>query len=357
MHREPAVARLLRHPLWAPFNQPEPWNRLASLVNPLWSLTEPRARVLRIVDEAPGVKSLWLKPNARFGAFQPGQHVLLELDIDGARHARCFSMSHAPRGDGLLRLTIKRKDGGPVSNAAHALKVGDIVRLGQAQGAFAPHSVGSRLLLVGAGSGITPMMSILHGLAEAGSTGDVVLLQCSRSSADLMFAEELQQLAARSPQLHVHAHATATDGRLDAATIARMVPDWNERETMLCGPDGFMQVVESMYAIAGLSDRLQTESFGRRAAPVDPDASAHAVLFGNTEQAFTVLSGQTLLDGAEAAGLAPKFGCRRGICRTCQCRKRSGSVKNLLTGQVSGAGDELIQLCISTPQSALELAL
>ena len=72
---------------------------------------------------------------------------------------------------------------------------------------------------------------------------------------------------------------------------------------------------------------------------------------------FDVASGQSLLDGAEAAGLQPRFGCRRGICRTCQCRKLSGSVLNVLTGLPSGAGEEWIQLCISTPQSAVDLAL
>jgi ferredoxin-NADP reductase len=355
-HRSNA-RRFWRHPLLAPFNQPEAWNRLAASVNPMWSLTEPRARVVRVVDEAPGVKSLWLKPNARFGEFRPGQHVLLDLVIDGARHARCFSLSSAPRSDGLLRLTIKRKDNGPVSNAAHVLHAGIVVRLSKAQGGFAPRADGGKLLLLGAGSGVTPMMSVLQGIANDGSPRDVVLLQCGSSHADMLFADELRDLSLRMPQLRVHLHATDVHGRPDAETIARLVPDWTERETMLCGPDGFMRVVETMYAGAGLGARLQSESFGRRAAPIDPGASTHAVAYGNTEQMFTVLAGQSLLEGAESAGLATRFGCRRGICRTCQCVKRSGTVTNMLTGQVSGPGEELIQLCISTPQSAVELAL
>ena len=343
--------------MWAPFNQPEAWNRLASVMSPMWSLNEPRARVVRVVDEAPDVKSVWLKPNARFGDFRPGQHVLLELEIDGARHARCFSLSSSPRNDGLLRLTIKRKDDGQVSSAAHALQPGQVVRLSKAQGCFAPRDVAGKLLFVSAGSGITPMMSLLQGLADEGSTRDVVLLQCGCSVADMIFADALQQLSMRMPQLRVCLHVTEAEGRLDAKKIAQLVPDWSDRETLLCGPDGFMRVVESMYADAGLREQLQSESFGLRAAPVDPDASAHAVVYGNIEQMFTVLAGQSLLDGAEAAGLAPRFGCRRGICMTCQCRKRSGTVTNMLTGQVSGPGEELIQLCISTPQSVVELAL
>ncbi len=346
-----------RQPLWAPLNDAEAWNRLVRIVNPAWSFTEPRARVVRVVDEAPGVRSLWLKPNGRFGHFSPGQHVLLELEIDGVRQARCFSLSHAPRADRLLRLTIKRKDDGPVSRAAHALARGQVVRLGRAQGQFAPRDPAAPLLLLAAGSGITPMLSLLHGMVAAGADRDVVLLHGIRAEADAIGTLELQQLAARWPRLRVHVRASASQGRLDPAAIAGLVPDWRGRETLLCGPDGFMRQVEAMYAAAGCSALLQSESFGRRAAPIVPGAAAHAVSHGSPEQVFTALAGQSLLEAAEAAGLRPRYGCRRGICRTCTCRKRSGTVTNLLTGLASGPGEELIQLCVSSPQSALELAL
>jgi hypothetical protein len=144
---------------------------------------------------------------------------------------------------------------------------------------------------------------------------------------------------------------------LDERRLTTYVPDWAERETLLCGPDGFMRTIEAAYAHAGRSDQVQSESFGRRAAAIAPSAIQHTVSCGANDQSFTAQAGQSLLDAAEAAGLQPRFGCRRGICRTCQCRKQSGTVLNLLTGQTSGPGEELIQLCISTPQSAIELAL
>jgi ferredoxin-NADP reductase len=351
-----ALGRLWRHPLWAPLNSVEAWDRLASAVDPVWSLAEPRARVVRVVDEAPGVKSLWLKPNGRFRGFRPGQHLLLELDINGARHARCFSLSHAPRADGLLRLTIKAKPDGPVSQAAHALRRGDVVRLSHAQGDFAPREAG-KLLMLSAGSGITPMLSLLHGLAAGGAERDVVLLHGARSECDFIGVGELRELAANWPRLQVHLHASQVQGRLDAQALARIVPDWQEREALLCGPDDYMRMVEGLFAEAGLQDRLQSEGFGRRAAPIAPDAAEHAVSCGNESQVFTVRAGQSLLEAAEAAGLQPRFGCRRGICRSCQCLKRSGTVMNLASGQRSGPGEELIQLCISTAHSAIELSL
>ena len=352
--RNSTVRRVLRSPLLAPLNQVEAWSRLASAVNPAWSLVESRARVVRVVDEAPGVRSLWLRPNGRFGGFRPGQHALLELDVNGARHGRCFSFSSAPGPDGLVRITIKRKENGVVSAAAHALRPGQVVRLGRAQGDFAPRTPDQPLLLLAAGSGMTPMMSLLTAMANDGSKRDVVLVQSASTPGDLLFAWQLDDVAARLPGLRRHAHVSRDAGRLDAAAIGAMVPDWASRETLLCGPDGFMAMVEAMHAGAGVAGRLVSESFGRRAAPVLPGAASHAVQFAGA--AFDVASGQSLLDGAEAAGLQPRFGCRRGICRTCQCRKLSGTVLNQLTGQVSAPGEELIQLCITTPQSALELA-
>jgi len=351
------VRRFLAHPLWAPLNQAEAWSRLASRLDPAWSLTEVRARVLRVVDEAPEVRSVWLRPNRRFTGFRPGQHLLLELEVNGARHARCFSLSAAPRADRLLRLTIKRKPDGPVSAAAHALRPGQVVRLGQAQGDFHPRQADGGLLLVGAGSGITPMVSLLHGLADAGSTRDIVLLQAARDAQALVLSEEIAMLQSRLPSLRWIPHLSAERGRLDVPAFESLVADWRAREALVCGPDGLMATIESLYEREGLAGQLQIESFGRRAAPVDPAAASHAVACTDSDGEFIARAGQTLLDAAEAAGFTPRFGCRRGICRTCQCTKRSGTVLNQLTGQVSGPGEELIQLCISTPHSAVELAL
>lgn len=352
-----ARRRWWQHPLLAPLNDAQAWDRLLAQVDPVWSLVEARARVVETVDEAPGVRSLWLKPNRCFRGFTPGQHVLLELQINGSKHRRAFSLSAAPRADGLLRLTIKRKPQGPVSTGAHALKAGDVVGLSQASGQFGPASTSAPLLLLCAGSGITPMMSWLLSLADSGSTRPITLLHSVRTVADLLFVEALRGCTARLPKLTVLTHISAQEGRLDASSLAERVPNYGQCDTLLCGPDGFMQMVEALYASAGRSQALISESFGRRAATIDPAACSHAVHAEESEHSFTVLSGQSLLDGAEAAGLSPRFGCRRGICRTCQCTKRSGTVRNLLTGQLSAPGEELIQLCISTPQSAIELAL
>ncbi len=354
---KPSLRQWLRHPAWAPLNDPAAWQRLTTAINPLWTLGEVRARVIRNVIETQDTRSLWLKPNRHFRGFRPGQHLMLELEIAGVRHARCFSLSAAPRPDGLLRLTIKAREGGRVSMAAHQLEPGQIVRISQASGEFAAKSSPARLLLISAGSGITPMLAILDGLAAVSAHTDVHLVHGARTPSDWIGADELKLRAAQLPGLKIHFHGSDVLGRWRPQDLSTLVPDWSERDALLCGPDAFMQAVETHYATAGLSERLLSESFGRRAAPLDPSASRHAVTHGKPEQMFTANSGQSLLEAAEAAGLQPRFGCRRGICMSCQCRKHSGTVKNLLTGQLSSPGEELIQLCISTPQSAVELAL
>ncbi|HET9033248.1 MAG TPA: 2Fe-2S iron-sulfur cluster-binding protein, partial [Dokdonella sp.] len=326
-------------------------------VLPVWSLSAPRARVVRVVDEGPGVRSLWLRPNRRFKGFVPGQHLMLDLEIDGARHGRCFSLSAAPRSDGLLRLTIREQAGGRVSGAAHALARGQVVRISQSQGRFAPKSETQPLLLISAGSGVTPMMSLAQGMANGGSSRDVILLHSGRGADDTVFAAELIALAESWPSLRLKLHDSRQHGRLDSPAINAAVPDWKEREALLCGPSNFMQMVKDHYADAGSSDQLQCESFGQRVTPIDPLAASHSVTVEKPEHLFTAKAGQSLLEAAENAGLSPRYGCRRGICRSCQCRKTSGSVRNLLTGELSGPGDELIQLCISTPQSAVQLVL
>lgn len=348
-----ALTRIWRHPLLAPLNDAYAWERIGSLLRSEFSLTGVRARVVAVETHQADLKSIWLRPNRHFRGFSPGQHVALEVTVNGAQQTRCFSFSREPRADGLLRLTIKRQPSGFVSAAAHQLKVGQVVGLSQAQGQFAPPPGSEPLLLISAGSGVTPMLAILQALTAAASHRPVAVIHCGNGASGIACAEELLALAQRWSNLQLHLHDSAKSGRLDAEQIASYVPDWAQRHAMVCGPEGFMAMVREHYAER--PQQLQQEHFGYAAAPVDADAPLHTVRYSQPEQVFTAAAGQSLLAAAQAAGLQPRYGCGKGICRSCQCRKRSGSVRNLLTGAVSGSGEELIQLCISTPLSALQL--
>jgi ferredoxin-NADP reductase len=325
------------------------------------SLGEIRARVEAVVDETHDVKTFMLRPNARWRGHRAGQHTLVEVEIEGVRVRRPYSLSSAP-GDAHLAVTVKRAPGGRVSGWLHDhVRPGHVLGLGAATGDFVlPEPAPPKLLLLAAGSGVTPLAAILRDLARRGAIRDVVLLHHARSARDVIFARELDALAARHRRLRLHtclADAASGPGRFDEAQLRALVPDFAERETFLCGPVGLMARVERLWREAGASGRLHQERF---ALPASPRARSRAepvtVTLARSGRTFTARSG-TLLEELERAGERPASGCRMGVCQTCKCRKRSGTVENLLTGAVSSAPDEDIQPCISIARSDLELGL
>jgi ferredoxin len=186
---------------------------------------------------------------------------------------------------------------------------------------------------------------------------DVTLLQVCRSADDAIFGRELREIAMQWPSLKLLTHYTQDGGRPTAATIEALVPDFEQHHAMLCGPAGFIAMVQQLWRQHGALDRLQIEYFGA-AATVRQDGPVEALRIDCTksERSFDS-SGQVLLQEAEHAGLRPKHGCRIGICRSCQCRKLSGTTANLLTGEIDSTPNQLIQLCITSARSDLQLDL
>jgi ferredoxin len=158
----------------------------------------------------------------------------------------------------------------------------------------------------------------------------------------------------------------AADGQgvFDEARLAALVPDLRDRLTFLCGPAGLMARVERLFADAHLGHRLVSERFvvpglAPRTSEAN-DAAANQIVkvkLAVAGRAFAASSTGTLLEQLERHGEQPAYGCRIGICHTCKCRKVSGSVQNLITGELSSTPEEDIQLCISVPRSDLELSL
>ncbi len=355
------LRRMLRSEQLRPFNDPQGLDALLGAVNPTWSVRQIRARVVAVIAETADTRTFVLRPNRHWRGFRAGQHVAVEVEIDGVRHHRCYSLSSAPQRTGLISLTVKRQPASRVASWLHEHgKPGLVLALSAAAGQFGlPESTPARLLLISAGSGITPVMSVLRALHQRGYTGHIVFLHTCRTEQDLIFGAELNALAREWPSLSLRIHHSAVAGRLDATELARRVPDALERTTLLCGPSPFMEWVRALYAAGDASARLHCEDFRGRVLPRtrnagDPPLEIRCV---QTERSFTAAGAQALLVEAEAAGLTPRHGCRMGICRTCQCRKRSGSVENLLTGQICSEPDQLIQLCISAARSDLELVL
>jgi stearoyl-CoA 9-desaturase NADPH oxidoreductase len=331
-----------------------------------WASGELRARVVAVVDEARDVKSFILRPGRRWRGHRAGQYTMVSVEVDGVRLGRCYSLSSAP-GDPLLRITVKRSPEGRVSSWLHEhLQRGAVVRLTAAAGEFVlPDVVPPKLLFVCGGSGVTPAMSILRDLDARRAVGDVVLVHYVRSPKDAIFRGELVELAARNRGLRLvfgFDDGAKGQGAFSEAGLGAAVPDFAERVTYLCGPAGLMARVERMWDEAGARERLRLERFAAPALKVVPrDAGGEArtleVQLSRSGRRRSIGDEGTLLEALERAGERPTHGCSMGICKTCTCTKRAGTVRNLVTGAVSSQPDEEIQLCITAPLSDLELGL
>jgi stearoyl-CoA 9-desaturase NADPH oxidoreductase len=328
-------------------------------LHPMLSLTEVRARLVKVINETNSAKTFVLQPNALWQGAVAGQFVSVQVEIAGRRVSRMYSLSSRP-GARHLTITVQSQPGGVVSNHLHEkLRVGDVLTISQAMGEFVlPAELPSKILLLSAGSGITPVMSMLRHLEARGFAGDVVFVHACRSPTHQIFAAALAKLRADNPAVRIVQHFTATAGRLSPSLLGQAVPDLAERSTWMCGPSAWMDDMHRYWLACGFPQRLLSERFA--AAPVLPAQALGepvSVTFQASGKQFTTQGSAALLMQAEQHGLSPKHGCRIGICRSCQCIKTSGTVQNLQTGELCNAPNTPIRLCISAARSDVTLAL
>ena len=328
-------------------------------LHPMLSLTEVRARVVRVVQETASTKTFVLQPNVLWQGALAGQFVSVQVEIAGRRESRMYSISSRP-GARRLAITVQRQPGGQVSGHLHDhVGAGDVLTISQAMGEFVlPAELPEKILLLSAGSGITPVMAMLRDLNARGYAGDVVFMHVCRSPQDQIFAAALASLQASFPQLRVVQHATAAAGRFSPTALHTAVPDLAARSTWMCGPAAWMNDMHQYWLAAGIAQPLYSERFAAAPAlPTELAGTPVTVSFQASGQQFTTRGNAALLMQAEGNGLSPKHGCRIGICRSCQCTKTSGTVQNLQTGEISSKPNELIRLCISAARSDVTLDL
>jgi ferredoxin-NADP reductase len=237
------------------------------LVNPLWSTRELRGRIESITHETRDAATVLIKPGYRWGGHQPGQYLRIGLDIEGVRHWRAYSLTSDPqREDGLISITVKNVDEGKVSPyLVRRGRPGTIVSLGGVEGEFVlPDRLPDKLLFISAGSGITPIMSMLRHLDQSGELGDAVLLHSARHADEVIFGDELRDLARRHDRFVLHEQLTADQGRMGPADLDRLCPDWQERETFISGPNEMLDDFSTHYEQAGAIERRRGGGRGRR---------------------------------------------------------------------------------------------
>lgn len=333
-------------------------DRYLEMVDPMLAATEVRARVVDVHRETEGehpVATLTLQPTSTWRGHRAGQYVQVGVETPadpGRRHTRCFSISSAESGPGeRFTLTIRAQEDGRISRfLVTEAEPGLIVHLSQAAGDFTLHEspatpTNNRLLFITGGSGITPAMAMVRTLLRDGYDGranrKVVFVHYARSEADQIFAEELARIAAEDNHVDVHLHYG--EDRFSAIQLARIVPQFRDTDTWVCGPPGLTELVRTAY---DGSPRLRQEHFHAPTAPSDT-AEGQITFAGSGVTAEN--DGRSLLEQAESAGLSPEFGCRRGICLSCTSTKTQGTVRDVLTGQESALPDEDVRLCVSAP--------
>jgi ferredoxin-NADP reductase len=331
------------------------------LVNPLWSTRELRGRIERIERETPEAVTVTIKPGWEWPGHRPGQYLRLGIEVDGIHHWRAYSLTSDPRReDGCISITPKLVEGGKVSPFLFGgVRPGAIVRLGGVEGTFVlPDPLPRRLLFISAGSGITPIMSMLRFLTGERALRDVVHVHSARSAERVIFGEQLRELDARHAGYRLCERRTGEQGRMTAEHLDELCADWRERETFLCGPAGLLEAIGERFERDGDRSRLHMEHFQPDARVGDGERGAGGAINFSKSRIETFSDGdQPILLAGENAGAQLAFGCRMGICHTCVGKLCSGQVRDLRTGRVHGQPGEMVQTCINAPEGAVEIAL
>ncbi|MBC7631392.1 ferredoxin reductase [Aeromicrobium sp.] len=329
-----------------------------ALINPLWSQRELRGRVEKVVRETERAATLVIRPGWGWSFdHAPGQYIGIGVEIDGRFHWRSYSLSSVPLVEGkTVSITVKAMPEGFLSDhLVNGLEPGTIVRLASPQGDFVlPDPPPAQMLFLVGGSGITPVMSILRTLDRRGTMPDVVLAYSAVHEDDMMFLDELRDLAAKHDGLRFYERFTDADGILTTDQLDDVCPDWRSRETWACGPTPMLDAFAQHYESEGKLDQLHVERF---VLDLAGGGEGGTVTFGVGGPTVEVDGATTLLEAGEKAGVNMLFGCRMGICHTCDIPLASGKVRDLRSGNEHGEPNEYIQTCISVAAGDCTLSL
>jgi glycine betaine catabolism B len=345
----------------------------------VWSEGVTKLKVVGIIEETHDAKTFCLAGEMPLlFSYRPGQFITFILNINGQEVKRSYSMSSSPSRPHLLEVTIKRVPGGLVSNwFCDQVKLGDSLTVKGPSGKFTCFNYPSRkMLLIGAGSGITPVVSMSRWIADTASDVDVKLLASFKSPSDIIFRKEFELWAARNRNFQVAITLTSnwhgTDfwtgftGRISEHMLNVFVPDLHDRHVFMCGPEPFSDGVKKLLRDTGFNlANLHTESFGSgRSAQGSKGGGKTLELKGTLHKITFTKSGVTvdcdehvsLLELAEANGIEIEYSCRIGSCGACEVKCKGDtkiSEECEIDAKTKAAG--FIYACCSQALGDLEL--
>jgi len=355
----PALRRKALHAVRSLFSPLLPDDYL-ELINPLWSTRELRGRIERIDQETPEAATVLIRPGFEWTGHLPGQYLRIGVVVDGVHHWRAYSLTSEPgRQDGCISITPKLVDTGKVSPYfVRQARPGDVVRLGGVEGTFVlPDPPPAKILFVSAGSGITPIMSMLRSLHHGEACVDVVHVHSSRDREGVIFANLLNEIERAEEGYDLRLRITGEQGRVAPADLDLLCPDWRERHAYLSGPAAMLEAMCERWERDGNPDLLHLERFQPLIGGELGEGEGGHVRFVKSGVEASCDSGTPILVGGEEAGATLPFGCRMGICHTCVGKLCKGEVRDLRTGEVHGSEGEMIRTCVNAPEGPIEIAL
>lgn len=294
--------------------------------------------------------------------YEAGQYLTLLAAINGEELRRAYSLSSCPKSDEHLKVSVKEVENGKMSRyLCSDLKVGDQLQVMQPQGTFTDNNKKSKLVLFAAGSGITPIISILK---NALCTGDqtIELHYGNRTEEETMFRQELRDLKAKyGDRINTSWYFSSEGMRLTSSIASEVAENNMQADFFICGPEGMIASVKQGLENADVdSNSIHIEFF---ASPKTEKPKTQTVLTGEVNEVTLVLDDEqhkvtlnpqeTILEAGERIGIDPPFSCQSGVCTTCRAKVLQGEVE---MENNFGLGEDEVEegyvlTCICTPKS------
>jgi len=365
--------------------------------HPSWNTRKTPVKCIKVIQETPDVKTFQFQAfDPCLFHFKPGQFIGMQLEIKGEKHNRSYTISSSPSRPHILEITVKKEDGGAVSPWLHDnIKKGSKIELRGPAGRFNNLDISSDgVLLISAGSGITPMMSMARFWSDTDPNKDIKFLNWVRSTEDIIFRRELGLLEHKNDNFHLEVICTQPGlnenwlgrrGRINHTVLYDMVPDINNRIIFCCGPEGFMQQVKTCLQKLNFNmDNYHDESFdpgGKKKSQLANQARVgekeadqkwadkppvqrtftptYQVKLAKSNLTLDITPDDILLEALEAANVDISSACRGGNCGACIVQKLSGETSTKVEHGLSDEDRALgkILTCTTSVYSDLELDL